>query len=125
MGTEVEVVPKKEIPIMWKGRKETVVIKKLTFGEKGDIRDQSVETRLIGNIMQGTIHMAKFQQLAVWKSLVKAPFEISLKGVRNLYELGDLLYEEVEKFSKMTESKKVKSRGPSQPEESTPKSSAI
>ena len=104
-----DAVEKREIPIEWKGRKETVVIRRLNFGEWGDITDATTDVKMVGTVKSVKINSPLFKQMAIKKSVVKAPFKTdSVQDVRAIpsMQLGNLIYDEIEKFNGLTEEKK-------------------
>jgi len=101
-------VDKFEIPIEWEGRKETVIIKKLNFGETNDLRHEATEIKIVGNTYQAKVHTGRFMELAILKSIVQAPFKNSIEDIRNIpREIGEMLYGEIEKFNNLSEEKKA------------------
>lgn len=103
-------VEKKEIPIEWKGRKETVVIRRLSIGEWNDITEATTKNRAVGTVQQVDFKPLKFQEMAVQKSIVKAPFKFdSVEDIRSLFDMKmfRMLYEKIEKFNGLTEEKKA------------------
>jgi hypothetical protein len=103
----VPIVETKEVPIQWDGREEKVVIKKLRFGEKMDLDQESSDVRMVGTVKQAIVKPGTYALLAVLKSLVTAPFKIDIQSVRDLPDdIGFKIYEEVEKFSNLSNEKK-------------------
>ena len=98
---------KKEFKIIWKGNEQDIVIKKLTFGERNDLQEQVTQVKYIGTIPQIKVSTGKLKELSILKSLVKAPFKISLPEIKELpNEIGEQIYKEVDKFNKLSEEKK-------------------
>ena len=115
-------IEKREIPIDWEGRKETVVIKKLSYGDVLDLREESTDLKFIGAIPQIKFNSSKYEQLSVLKSLMKAPFKIEMESIRQLpKEVGELLSKEVNEFSNLGEKKNLISSGQSKQEIGTKK----
>lgn len=101
-------IEKKEIPIDWEGRKENVVIKKFTFGDENEIRRQATQLKYIGTTPNATVDMGKFMEMTLLKGIMKAPFKHgSIQEIQALpAKLGKKLYDEIEKFNELSESKK-------------------
>jgi hypothetical protein len=102
------IVEKKEIKISWDGRDETVVIKKMSYGEKEMLREESADIRMIGQTMQTIIKPARFAFLAIMKSVEKAPWKVGdMQSIQDLpADIGEQIYDEVDKFNKLSPEKK-------------------
>jgi hypothetical protein len=102
------IVEKKEIKISWDGRDETVVIKKMSYGEKETLREESADIRMVGNVMQTIIKPARFAFLAIMKSVELAPWKVKdIQVIQDLpAEIGEFIYDEVDKFNKLSPEKK-------------------
>jgi len=82
-----------EFEIEWNGKKEKVVIKRLTFGERNDLWEQIAKIKVIGTQQVVDLKHGKMRELSILNCLVKAPFKKSLEEIRNLpANLGDLIY---------------------------------
>lgn len=115
-------IEKKEISIDWEGRKEVVVIRKLTYGDILDLREESMDMKFIGTIPQIKFNSGKYELLSIHKSLMKAPFKIEVESIRSLpKETGELLAKEVTEFSNLGEKKKEILGGQSKQEIGTKK----
>jgi len=115
-------IEKREIPIDWEGRKETVVIKKLTYGDTLDLREESTDLKFIGTLPQIKFNSSKYELLSVFKSIMKAPFKIDLESIRQLpKDIGELLGKEVTEFSNLGEKKNLTSSGQSKQGTGPPK----
>lgn len=89
----------KEIDIKeyWDGEGEPkVVLRRMTWGEFQDLEDAAIETK--GRQMP-TLKISKFKNAVLIKSITKAPFPVTLEGIRALDPpLAALLMEEVDEF---------------------------
>ena len=101
-------IEKKELDIEWEDRKEKVIIRKLDYGEDGDITSQSLQTKYIGTMPQVTMDTVKFRQLYLWKSLMKAPFKFDTFNdiLRLPKKLAKILEKEIINFNELEEEKK-------------------
>lgn len=91
---------KREFEIEWEGKKEKVVIKRLTFGERNDLWEEVAKIKVVGTQQVVDIKHGRMREIAILKSLMKAPFKISAEDIRNLpAQLGDLIYKEVDEFN--------------------------
>jgi len=110
----------KKVKIEWNGEDQEVEIKKLTFGELGDIRKLAVKTRIIGTNVQREIDEKIMQEMSVQKAIVKAPFETDIGSIRNLPgDVGTLIYNEINALNSVDIKKKEDSTGPSGTEQPT------
>jgi hypothetical protein len=105
-------VEKKEIPIEWEGRKEVVVIKKLSFHETNELYDDPsvLEQRIIGKIVDVKVKTGKLKEVAMLKSIMKAPFKIDMTTFIDPSfpnEIGNQIFEEINKLSKLSLEKKI------------------
>lgn len=97
----------KEIEIEWNGKKEKVVIRKLGFAERNTFMEKFTETKLIGDSAQVFIHPFKMKTLALQTCVVEAPFKTDIASLESLDpDVGDKIYEEIEKFNKLSQTKK-------------------
>ena len=94
----------REIPIIWEGTPEIVVIKKMSFGERAKFSDKFLKIEMEGDKPKTGIDMGLMQIESLLAGIHKAPFEISRDYME--YELdgplGELLHKEVETFNKLT-----------------------
>jgi hypothetical protein len=87
----------KEVKIVWEGKEETVVLKKLTWGEMNEILRQSVgKIKIIGSETPAVdFDIVTFRELLLLKSIKSAPFKVDLETIRNLEpEIADKLLAE-------------------------------
>lgn len=99
---------KKEFEINWEGRKDKVVIKELTFGERNDLQEEVTKITYVGTMPQIKVSTGKLRELSILKSLVSAPFKIGITEVRNLpNEIGEKIYSEVDKLNHLSAKKKA------------------
>lgn len=89
----------KEIDITeyWDGEGEPkVVLRRMTWGEFQDLEDAAIETK--GRNMPN-LKISKFKNSVLLKSVIKAPFPVTLEGIRALDPpLAAYLMEEVDEF---------------------------
>ena len=97
----------KKIKINWKGQEAEVEIKKMNWGEKNDIQQSAIITKMVGNSFQTELNQKILKEQALLKCIVKAPFNVDLSTIRELpAELGDKLVEEISSFNAFIEYKK-------------------
>lgn len=95
-----------EVEIQWQGRPEKVVMRRLTFGEKNKLAEESTNIKIIGGMPHTTVSISAMKELGVLKGLVTAPFPINLESVRQLDpEIGERLFEEFQKLNDLEEKK--------------------
>lgn len=111
----------KTLKIQWNGTEAEVQIKRLTFGEKNDIQEQAVKIRVIGNSTQATVSNKVLKEVSLTTAIVKAPFEHKIiDEIRNLpADIGDYLFEEINKFNTLDTIKKSDSNMPLEKEQET------
>jgi len=97
----------KKIPIQWNGQKREVEIKRLTFGEKNDIHESAISTKIVGQNVQATLSQKTLKETSLVKGIANAPFEVNIDTIRNLpADIGDLLFEEIKNFNDISPAKK-------------------
>ena len=104
----------REIPVIYKGKDEIVVIKKLSFGEMNKIEDALIKVKVLPNKQTQTdVQSAKVDIMMLVQSVHEAPFNNSPDFYENEcpYELGKKLLNECKAFNKMSEEKKDASDG--------------
>jgi hypothetical protein len=117
------IMKTKEIMLEYEGNETKFVIKRLSFGERTEIEQQSAPLRQIGTEVRMFPDRAMAKLLTVVKGLASAPFTINLVEVKKLDGgLGEELYQEIEKFNSLPDKKKANSSGPSTREQEAPKS---
>lgn len=110
-------IEKKEFMIDWEGKKCPVVIKKLSFAEKNSLWDDKniVTQRFAGEkLIDIQIKTGKLKEMSIYKSIMKAPFKNELSIITHPAfpdEVGNQIWIEVDKFSKISEVKKKISSG--------------
>lgn len=96
----------KEVQIDWQGRPERVVLKRLTFGEKNRLAEESTEIRLIAGQPNAKVSISAMKELGLLKSIITAPFPITLEQIRNLDpDTGELLFNEFQSLNNLDEKK--------------------
>jgi len=75
-----------EVKIPWNGKEETVVMKKLTWGEMNEIIRQAVgKIKIIGAETPAVdFDIVTFREQLLMKSIQSAPFKIDIETVRGL-----------------------------------------
>ncbi len=71
------VLPTKEIPLVINGKEEMLTLQKLASGLRRDLAKQHLNTKIVGQQVQGTIDPASFQIGLLNKVIIKAPFDIT------------------------------------------------
>lgn len=104
-------VPTKVIPIKYCGVDETVTIKKINLRERNQAYREAMQVKFIGSgkgaTPQSNIDPWVLQESIMLKSIVKAPFPISVQGIGELDpNLADFIHDEIDKFNNPTEEKK-------------------
>lgn len=98
----------KEISIMWNGTQQTVVIKRLNFGERNDMFKQATDIKMVSGadpIVRVDPYLIR--EVGLLKCLVKAPFPINIQEIRNLdFDLADQIYKEIEAINETSDKKK-------------------
>ena len=111
----------KIVKIKWNNTERDVEIKRLTFGEKNDIQDQAIKTKVIGNSAQATLSQKILKEVSLLKGIKVAPFDVSIGAIQNLpADIGDYLFDEINKYNTISPEKKPELGGPSDKEQQTP-----
>ena len=85
----------KQVEIEFNGKKELVVLKRLSFGEKNKLEEEATDIKVIGGQPVVKISTSKMKELALLKSITKAPFTIDLNSIQALpQEIGAKLFDE-------------------------------
>lgn len=96
--------------IQYNGAEHDFVFRKLTFGEKNKLREDSMDIKVIGGQEIIKVSVTKLIEGSIVKALVKAPFEVNLKNIQDLPpELGERLSDIVQEMNNLSEKKKSKS----------------
>lgn len=78
----------------------TVEIKKLTFGEYSDLQDEIANVKMVGNQQIVNASVGKAKILMLVKGIKKAPFPITIEGIRNIpCDLGDYLFDKIDELN--------------------------
>ena len=109
------------IPIEWEGKKEEVVIKKMSFGERAQYGEKFVNVQIKGEFQDISISIAQMQIQAILAATHKAPFPITEDYVTHELDcdIGELIHKEIDKFNKLTPTVKKKFDGLSSTEQKT------
>jgi hypothetical protein len=72
------------IPIIYNGKEDNVKIKKLNFGEFNELQKASMKITMIGTTPKIEMDNIAMNEQGIVKSLIEAPFEMTLEAVREL-----------------------------------------
>jgi hypothetical protein len=75
-----------EVPIKYNDNDEVVVVKKLSWGERNQVIEETIgKVRILGGeIPQMEIDQTRWRNSLFLKSVVKAPFDISIATLNDL-----------------------------------------
>ena len=83
-----------DVSIDFEGKQEIVRMKKISFGENLDIRQKCSKISVIGGQEKIEIDQQKLSEECLLKSIIKAPFKVTLADIRDLeMEVGERLLE--------------------------------
>ena len=89
------VVPTKEIPLIINGKEVMITLQKLQAGKRRDLSKTYLQTKIVGQQIQGNMDAAGYQLGLLCKIIIKAPFEISEKMIASFpEEVTDYIYNE-------------------------------
>lgn len=71
------VLPTKDIPLVINGKEEVIKLQKCTSGARRDLAKKHLNTKIVGQQVQGNMDSASFQIGLLSKVIIKAPFEIN------------------------------------------------
>jgi len=105
----------KEIEIEFNGKLETVVIKRLTYGERAKYRKESRKIFWIGGVQKVEVDEERQAIAALKYGIKSAPFNHEDdNAIRNLPgNIGDMLFQEIDSFNSLDEKKSKSSETPS------------
>ncbi|KKK88464.1 hypothetical protein LCGC14_2742910 [marine sediment metagenome] len=93
----------KEIPLIVNGKKTMITIRKLSTGVRNKIRSECSKTTILGGQPQVKVDELEIQEKILAKAIVKAPFEISVEGIKSLpCEVTDYIFEAYTLFAEPT-----------------------
>ncbi len=97
-----------KLEITYNGNKESVTIRKLTWGERNSILRESIQTKLVGKEPHVSVDNFRMQELTIQKAIVSAPFNHQkIEVIRDLpVEIGDYLFKEIDAFQGVNHEKK-------------------
>lgn len=97
----------KEIEIELNGKLETVVIKRLTFGERAKYRAESRKIFWLGGTQKVEVNEERQALAALRYGIKSAPFnhldDNALKSLPG--DIGDMLFDEIDRFNTLSEKK--------------------
>jgi len=107
-GGKPRKVRVKIFEIDWEGKKEEVIIKKLSAGERWDLIDRYMHMDMVEEVSRGSMSAKDMHLNAMLMGLHKAPFPVTEDYIS--YELdgeiGDILYKKIEEFNGFTKKQK-------------------
>ena len=108
----------------WKGKKEEVIIKRLTYGERADFTAKFTKLGAVGTQMSTDIDMKVLLFDTLLMCLHKAPFPIVADYVQHELDgdIGEQLFRECDKFNKLNPIKKKDFSGDLKTEQKIPSS---
>ena len=74
----------KEVEITYNGEKKTVKIKRFNAGERNQWMTEFTTIKMVGGENVVNVDSKKMMETALVKSIIEAPFEISIPGVQSL-----------------------------------------
>jgi len=99
-----------EIEIDYKGKKEIVVLKTLSWGENNDCVRAGIKGKDVDFVLQ--------QEHRLVKSIAKAPFEVTMETLRELpANIGDKLFNAMQKLNQLEEDVAKNLNSPSEAKE--------
>lgn len=83
-----------DVSINFNGKEDIVRIKKISFGDNLDIRQKCSKISIIGGQERIEVDQQKLSEECLLKSIIKAPFQVTLQEIRDLdMETGERLLE--------------------------------
>ncbi len=96
-----------EVPLKINGKDATVEIKKLSTGVRNKISSDCSTTKIIAGQPSITVNEEEVQEKILTACIVKAPFDHTLQGIKDLpSDVSDYLFEEYRNFAEPTDKKK-------------------
>ena len=96
-----------DVTIEYEGKQEIVRIKKISFGDNLDIRQKVSKISVIGGQERIEIDQQKLSEECLIKSIIKAPFQITLQNIRDLdMDTGENLLQAYREINTFTPKKK-------------------
>jgi hypothetical protein len=96
-----------ETEIDWKGKKEPVRIKKLSFGEMLDLNQSSVKMVYSGKTPSFDLNQSAMSINSLLKSIILAPFPVTAQAIRDLdNDIGQFLVGVFNEVNTPSETKK-------------------
>lgn len=81
-----------ECEIEWQGKKEVVLVKKLSFGEMLDLNQASAKMSYEGGQPRFTLDQKAMSEYSLLKGILEAPFTVNKESIRELdNETGQFL----------------------------------
>ena len=97
----------KKVPLKVNGEEQFIILKKLSTQERNKVRSECTQTKIIAGQPSIKINDSEIQEKILVASIVEAPFEHDLMGIRNLpAEVSDYLFNEHNEFAEPTDKKK-------------------
>jgi len=102
-----------KIPLMVNGKEEIVVLRKITAGERGQIRSECTNVKIIGTQPRIDVNDAELEARILHAGIKSAPFPTDLITVKKLPTVVfDYLMAELNEFAGTTDKKKEVSEKP-------------
>ena len=89
------VLPTKEIPLLINGKELMITLQKLTSGKRRDLAKKYLNTKIVGQQLQGSMDSAGYQIGLIRNIIIKAPFDISEEMIASFPDnVLDYIYEQ-------------------------------
>lgn len=101
------LLPTKEIPLIINGKEETIVLQKISAGQRREVTKKHFKGNIVGQQVQGSIDALGFQISILAKVIIKAPFEVSEDMLSKFSDdVLDYLYNQYDKWARKDIKKK-------------------
>jgi len=98
----------KEVKINWNGNEAIVRMKRLTFGEINQLTEEATDVKVMNGQPIVKVSQKALKELGLLKSIVEAPFTITVKSIQDLdAETGALLFETFTELNQQSIKKNV------------------
>ena len=98
----------KDIAITWENIPAKVTMRRLTFGEMNALNDEVAQIRMQGETPQVNILQSRMKESGILKSIVSAPFTVTIDNIRRLdNDDGNKLFEIFMELNNVGASKKA------------------
>ena len=94
------VLPTKKIPLIINGKEEIIIMQKLQSGVRRDLSKKHLNTKIVGQQIQGNMDPASYQIGLLSKVIIKAPFEINETMIASFPDdVIDYIYDQYSKWT--------------------------